>query len=129
MKNTILLLLVTILLLVIANLLTGLGVLGGKSTGAEAMVPTGSSRVFEYKALVAEQMDEIGFRAVAAEEGIPVSEKGEIKFPKEMIDKISKVNLLPRTIVEVEKDGGWEFVAATEDNHYLFRRAKVDASQ
>ncbi|MBP6782366.1 MAG: hypothetical protein KA152_01155 [Verrucomicrobiales bacterium] len=124
MKNTFLLLLVTILLVVIANLLTSLGVLGRKSTSAEATVPTGSSPVFEYKALVAEQMDEIGFRAVAAEEGIPVSEKGEINFPKEMIDKISKVNLLPRTIVEVEKDGGWEFVAATEDNHYLFRRAK-----
>ena len=121
MKNTILLLLVTILLVVIANLLTGLGVLGRT---AEGTAQTSSGPVYEYRALGAEQMDEIGFRAVAGEENIPVSEKGEIKFPKEMIDKISKANLLPRTIVEVEKEGGWKFVAVTEDNFYLFRRPK-----
>ena len=119
MKNTILLLLVTILLVVIANLLAGLGVLG--RTPHSDSIPV---HEFEYMALGAERMDEVGFRAVAAEEGIPVSEKGEINFPKEMLEKISKENLLPRTIVEVEKDGGWEFVAVTEDNYYLFRRSK-----
>lgn len=118
MKNTIIALLATILLVVLANLLVGLGVINttGKAAG------TGSEH--EYKALNAEQMDSIGFRAVAAEEGIEVTEGGEINFPKEMVDKIAKIAMLPRTIVEVEKDGAWEFVAVTADNHYIFRRGK-----
>ena len=62
--------------------------------------------------------------AATAEEGIAVTEEGEINFPKEMVEKIAKVNLLPRTILEVEKDGGWSFVAATGDDHYVFKRAK-----
>lgn len=117
MKYTIIALLVAILLVATANLLSALGMIGGKSK-------PDSGPVYEYKALNAEQMDNLGFRAVAAEEGIEVSEKGEINFPKEMVDKIAKVNMLPRTIVEVEKEGGWKFVAVTTDNHYLFRRAK-----
>ena len=43
---------------------------------------------------------------------------------KEMVDKIAKVNMLPRTIHEVEKDGGWSLSGITADNHYIFRRAK-----
>jgi len=72
-----------------------------------------------YKALSAQQMDDVGFRAIAEEEGIEVSEDGEIDFPQEMADKIAKSNMLPRTISEVERDG-WSFVAVTADNHYLF---------
>jgi len=116
MKNASLLLLIAILVVVVVNLLAGLGLLGGSSGESTAG--------WEYKVLSPGQMDDIGFRAVAAEEGIEVSEAGEIKFPKEMVDKISKVNLLPRTLLEVEKDGGWVFVAVTGDSHYIFRRSK-----
>jgi hypothetical protein len=116
MKNTVISLLVSIFLVVLVNLLIELGVIGKIGGGA------GSDH--EYQVLSAQQMDNIGFRAVAAQEGIEVTESGEINFPKEMVDKISKVNLLPRTILEVEKDGGWAFVAATNDNHYIFKRAK-----
>lgn len=118
MKNTIIALLTVILLVVIANLLVGLGVFRTATPSAVADV------VFEYQVLNAQQMDNIGFRAVAAEEGIDVSEEGEINFPKEMVDKIAKVAMLPRTITEVEKDGGWEFVSVTGDDHYVFRRSK-----
>lgn len=116
MKNTILALLVSIFLVVLVNLLLGLGIIG--------KIGGGGGSEHEYRVLSAQQMDNIGFRAVAAEEGIAVTEEGEINFPKEMVEKISKVNLLPRTILEVEKDGGWEFVAATSDNHYIFKRGK-----
>ena len=116
MKNVIIALLVAIFLVCTANLLVSLGLFGGSGGGS------GSGH--EYQVLNAQQMDKIGFLAVATEEGIAVSEEGEINFPKEMVDKISKVNLLPRTILEVEKDGGWEFIAVTNDDHYLFKRAK-----
>jgi hypothetical protein len=116
MKNTILALLVSIFLVVLVNLLVGLGVIG--------KIGGGSGSEHEYQVLSAQQMDNIGFRSVAAEEGIEVTESGEINFPKEMVDKISKVNLLPRTILEVEKEGDWKFVASTSDDHYIFRRAK-----
>lgn len=115
MKNTVIALLVLILIVAVANLLAGLGLLGGAG---------GSGGSYEYKALNAQQMDAVGFRAVAEEEGIEVSDAGEINFPKEMVEKIAKVNMLPRTIIEVEKDGGWSFVSATSDNHYIFRRSR-----
>lgn len=118
MKNTVLALLTLILIVAIVNLLVGLGVVGGASGSSSA----GSS--YDYKALNAQQMDAIGFKAIAAEEGLDISEEGEINFPKEMVDKISKNNMLPRTILEVEKDGGWEFVSVTSDNYYIFRKAK-----
>ena len=57
-------------------------------------------------------------------EGIAIGEDGKITFPKDKVEKIANVNLLPRTIGEIEKDGGWEFVTVTADDHYLFRRAK-----
>jgi hypothetical protein len=118
MKNTIVALLVTILFAVLANLFVGLGVFNPAPSSGEA------GAAHEYQVLNGQQMDAIGFRAVAAEEGIDVSEEGEINFPKEMVDKIAKVAMLPRTIIEVEKDGGWEFVSVTGDNHYIFRRAR-----
>ncbi len=114
MKNTIITLLVAILIVGIVNLLSAFGVIGGSGGG--------SSSGAEYKVLNALQMDNIGFIAIAEEEGIEVGEDGKINFPKEMVETIAKVNLLPRTISEVEKDGGWEFVGATGDNHYIFRK-------
>ena len=92
MKNTIIALLTTILLVVLANLLVGLGVF------QTAAPDTADAVVYEYQVLNAQQMDNIGFRAVAEEEGIEVSEEGEINFPKEMVDKIAKIAMLPRTI-------------------------------
>jgi len=118
MKNTLLVLLAVILVVSIVNLFAAFGILGSGATSG------GAGGTYEYKALSALQMDDIGFRAIAEEEGIEVSEDGEINFPQEMVDKIAKFNMLPRTIMEVEKDGGWEFVAVTADNHYLFRRSK-----
>ena len=119
MKNTIVALCSTILLVVIANLLVGLGVFNRNAT--DEISP---SSEYEYKVLNGQQMDAIGFRAVAAEEGVAVTEEGEINFPKEMVDKIAKFSILARTITEVEKDGGWVFVAVTGDDHYVFRRGK-----
>ena len=116
MKTTLLTLLTAILFVSIANLLVSIGLFKG---GARE-----SAAAHEYKVLGPEQMDDIGFRSVAAEEGIAIGEDGKITFPKDKVEKIAKVNLLPRTILEVEKDGGWEFVAVTADNHYLFKRAK-----
>lgn len=115
MKNTVIALLVAIFLVSLANLLAALGFIGGGGSGSSG---------HEYRVLNPTQMDDIGFRAVAKEEGLDVAESGEIKFPKEIVEKIAKVNLLPRTILEVEKDGGWEFISATSDDHYVFRRAK-----
>lgn len=116
MKTTLLALLTAILFVSLANLLVSLGLFDGKGATAAAG--------HEYKALSPEQMDDLGFRSVATEEGIAIGEDGKITFPKDKVEKIAKVNLLPRTIVEIEKDGGWEFVTVTADNHYLFRRAK-----
>lgn len=115
MKNLFLSLLILILLVALANLLVGVGIIGAGAAPASS---------YEYQTLNGAQMDNIGFRSVAKEEGIEVTEEGEITFPKEMVDKIAKVSLLPRTIQEVEKDGGWEYVGATSDDHYIFRRAK-----
>ncbi len=114
MKITLFTLLFSTFLVVVAHLFIGLGVIG--------KIENRSGGVLEYQVLSAQQMDNIGFRAVAADEGISVTEEGEINFPKEMVEKISKVNLLPRTLLEVEKNGGWEFVATTPDNHYIFKR-------
>ncbi len=137
MKNAILALLVAILLVAAANLFAALGLFGAKG-GAE---PSDH----EYKALNAIQMDRVGFLLIAKEQGWSVSEEAEeaylqdptlqnlakwlgleiaeddtLTFPGDM----NKFNLLPRTIREVEKDGGWEFVSVTGDNHYLFKRPK-----
>ena len=120
MKNTILTLLGLTLIVSFVSLLSSLGLLGG--AGASGGGAAGGD--YEYKALSAQQMDVIGFRAVAEENGIPISEEGEISFPQEMADKLIKTNLLPREISEVEKDGGWEFVSVTADNVYIFRRSK-----
>ena len=118
MKNTILALLIAILVVALVNLLVSFGILGG---GANS---SGAGGSYEYQVLSGEMMDNVGFRAIAEEEGIEVSEEGQINFPKELGPKLVKPNLLPRTIQEVEKDGGWEYVSVTSDFHYIFRRAK-----
>ena len=107
MKFTILGLLVLSLILGVANLLISFGLL---------KAPTGT-----YRAVPPQVMDEIGFKKLAAANGIAVGEDGKIKFPPEMRDKILKHNMVPFTISEIEKDG-WRFVSVTADNYYLFRK-------
>lgn len=114
MKNTILALLVAILVVAVVNLLIGLGIFGGSSSSGGGD--------YEYQMFSPVQMDNIGFTSVAKEEGIEIKEGGEINFPREMADKIMKQNLVPRTIKEIENDGGWQFIAVTKDDFYLFRR-------
>ncbi len=82
----------------------------------------------EWKVIAAREMDNIGFRAVADEHKIPISRDGEINFPKDMVDKLIKPNLLPRSLLEVEKDGDWEFVSLTKDDLYVFKRSRLASS-
>ena len=107
MKFTILILLFLSLIVGVANLLFGLG-----------MISLGPN---EYRAIPAVQMDEIGFRKLADANGIDVGEDGKIKFPNEMRDQLLKFNMLPYTISEIEKEG-WKFVSVTSDDHYLFKK-------
>lgn len=107
MKVTTLLLLALVLMVGVANLLFELG-----------MISSGPS---EYRAVPAVQMDEIGFRKLAEANGIEVGEDGKIKFPNEMRDKLVKFNMLPYTVAEIEKEG-WQFVAVTSDDYYLFKK-------
>ncbi|MDF1811368.1 MAG: hypothetical protein P1V20_04120 [Verrucomicrobiales bacterium] len=107
MKFATLALLILVLLVSIVNLATSLGIVDLTS--------------YEYRALGPQQMDEIGFRQLAKENGIEVDEAGKIKFPSEMREEMLKVNMLPYTIKVVENEG-WKFVAVTSDNLYLFRK-------
>ncbi len=102
-------LLIFILLVSIGHFLFDFGLLG--------------TPAYEYKALAAAQMDEIGFKKLAEENGIKVEEDGKIKFPNEMRSKLVKFNMLPYTIAEIEKEG-WILVTVTSDDHYLFRKRK-----
>ncbi len=109
MKATLLALLVSTLIIGLANLAVSLGLIS----------PGGGAN--KYRAVPAREMDEIGFQKLAAENGIEVSEDGTITFPKEMRDQLAKFRMLPYTIAEIEKEG-WDFVSVTSDNYYLFRK-------
>lgn len=108
MKNLTTILLALLLVISLANLLSNFGILGGGGS--------------EYKIVTGEEMDRLGFRSVATEAGIPISEEGEISFPQEMSDKLTKAALLPRSLKEIAKDGGWQLRGVTADNHYIFAR-------
>lgn len=99
MRNTILGLLLAILILTVVNLLSSFGIIGGASGGGHSSAHSGH----EFKVMNSAMMDQVGYLAVAAEEGIEVPEDGKITFPKAIREKIFKVNLLPKTIMEVEK--------------------------
>jgi hypothetical protein len=111
MKNLVVILLAVILVITLTSLLSNLGILSGVAGGGP-----------EYKVVNGEEIDRIGFRSVATEEGIPISEAGEINFPKEMAEKLTKAALLPRTFKEIAKDGGWQFKGVTSDDLYIFSR-------
>jgi hypothetical protein len=108
MKNLPIILLALLIVISLANLLTNFGLIGGGGS--------------DYKVVTGEEMDRLGFRSVAAEAGIPISEEGEISFPQEMSEKLIKSALLPRSIKEIAKDGGWQLIGVTADNHYIFSR-------
>lgn len=119
MKPVHLALLVIVLILGIANLLASLGVIGGHGGGAASQ--------WEYKVLNPGTMDAIGFTSIAKEDGLKPDDKGNYNFKVEEMQKdqrFHKQNLLPRTLKEVESDGGWQLFGTTADSHYIFRRAK-----
>lgn len=107
MKFATVTLLILVLLVGIANLLMSMGMLNLTTN--------------EYRALGPQQMDEIGFKHLAQENGIEIGEGGKIKFPAEMREEMLKVNMVPYTIKKVEAEG-WTFVSVTADNLYLFRK-------
>ena len=109
MKNTLLILSIVILAVTVVNLLAGLGVIGGGGSGGGD---------FTYRVVNAQEMDSVGFSAVAKDVGVEPDEEGKMDLPGE---QLLKPVLLPRTIQEIEKDG-WEFVSVTSDNHYIFRK-------
>ena len=104
-----LLLLVLILVVGIVNLLASCGLFGGGSGG-------GGNH--QYRVVTWQQMDSEGFKVVAEEIGAKPDEAGKMQLPKE---KVVKSELLPRSLKMIE-DEGWEFIAVTADNHYIFRK-------
>ena len=115
MKSTVISLLVAILVIGLANLAAALGIF---SSGAPD---------YEYMVQNAAQMDNRGFRSIALEDGKEPDEEGLIRLSREDIQKDERawrVNLIPRTVMEVEKEGGWTLVSVTRDFDYIFRRKK-----
>ena len=108
MKFTILALLVLTLLMGVANLAAHFGFLPAPS--------------YQYKAFPPGEMNDIGFKMLAEENGIEIGD-GKIKFPEEMRDQLLKHNIMPFTIAQIEKEG-WKFVSVTSDDYYLFRKKK-----
>ncbi|MEM7698188.1 MAG: hypothetical protein AAF236_07275 [Verrucomicrobiota bacterium] len=118
MKNTILGLLVAILVVAIVNTLVGLDLInvGGGGSGEE----------YEYLVLNAPQMDQVGFASIAREDGMEPDENGQVRLKAEDLaedPRAFRVNLLPRTIAEVENEG-WTFVGTASNDHYIFRKEK-----
>lgn len=116
MKSGPLLLLAAVLVVAVLNLLASFGVLG--SGGGSAEEPN-----WEYKVMSAMEMDEVGYKAVAADEGIEADEEGKMTLPRE---KVVIQSIMPRTLEEIQKDG-WKLLAveATQGgNFFIFRRAQ-----
>jgi hypothetical protein len=107
MKIITTILLILILLVSVAHFLLDFGILGVS---------------YDYRAIAALEMDEIGFKKIAEKNKIEAVD-GKWTFPKEMAGQLVKFNMLPYTISEVEKEG-WTFVSVTSDDHYLFRKRK-----
>lgn len=109
------LLLAAVLVVAVLNLLASLGVLGGGGSSSD------SSASWDYKVMSAQEMDEVGYKAVAADEGIEPDEEGKMTLPRE---KVVIQAIMPRTLEEVQKDG-WELltVEGTQGgNFFIFRR-------
>ena len=116
MKSGHILLLAAILIATVLNLLVSLGVIGTEETSSP-------SSMWEYRVMSAMEMDEIGFKAVAADEGIEPDEKGNMQLPQK---KLILQALMPRTLEELQKDD-WELIATEVTqgiNFFIFRRPK-----
>lgn len=113
MKPLPIILLVLVLVVGIVNLLSGFGILGGGSSQAAA-----SGAPWEYRVITPQEMDTIGFKAVAAELGIKEDEEGKMQLPQA---RVVKNALLQTTITELAKEG-WEMISITPDSLYIFRK-------
>jgi hypothetical protein len=113
MKPIHLVILLVILVLGIANLLAGLGVIGG---GASKAAPAGGK--WEYRVVTPQEMDAIGFKAVATELNIKEDEEGKMQLPGA---RVVKNALLQTTLDELKKEG-WDAVSITPDSLYIFRK-------
>lgn len=111
-------LLAAVLVVVALNLLVSLGVLGG---GASTGEPGADS--WEYKVMSVPEMDEVGYKAVAADEGIEPDAEGKMTLPRE---KVVIQAIMPRTLEEIQKDG-WKLLTTgvtQGGNYFIFRRPK-----
>jgi hypothetical protein len=118
MKSGPLLLLAAVFIVVVLNLLASLGVIGGSGSADAA-----DSGMWEYKVMSAPEMDEIGYKAVAADEGIEPDEEGKMTLPRE---KVVIQAIMPRTLEEIQKDG-WKLLTTEVTqggNYFIFRRPK-----
>lgn len=113
MKPIHLVILLVILVLGIANLLAGLGVIGG---GASKAATAGGK--WEYRVVTPQEMDAIGFKAVATELNIKEDEEGKMQLPGA---RVVKNALLQTTLDELKKEG-WDAVSITPDSLYIFRK-------
>lgn len=113
MKPIHLVILLVILVLGIANLLAGLGVIGG---GASKAATAGGK--WEYRVVTPQEMDAIGFKAVDTELNIKEDEEGKMQLPGA---RVVKNALLQTTLDELKKEG-WDAVSITPDSLYIFRK-------
>ena len=110
MKPAPLALLVIILILGVVNLLASFGVIGGGGGGG------GGS--YEYRVVTPQEMDSLGFKAIAEEEGIEPDEENKMQLPG---DKARSDALLQKSLTILAKDG-WEPVSVSLNGLYIFRR-------
>lgn len=110
MKPAHLAILVIILVLGLVNLLASLGVIGGGDSD--------HSGSWEYRVVSPQEMDSIGFRAIAEEEGIEPDEENKMQLPGE---KARSDILLQKTLSKLAAEG-WEPVSVSLNNFYIFRR-------
>jgi len=117
MKSGPLLLLAAVLIVTVINLLVSLGVFGPGGSSGEASI------LWEYRVVNVQEMDAIGYKAVAADVGVEPNEEGKMDLPKE---KLLTQNLIPRTLEEIQKDG-WQLLTielTQGGNLFVFRRPK-----
>ncbi len=113
MKPAHLAILLAVLVLGIANLLAALGVIGGGGSDSSG------GGDWEYRIVTPQEMDSVGFKAVAAEVGVEPDEEGKMKLPPE---KLQKDVLLKTTLAELAKEN-WELSSVSLNGLYIFRRA------
>lgn len=101
-------LLVVILILGVVNLLASFGVIGGGGGGGS----------YEYRVVTPQEMDSLGFKAIAEEEGIEPDDENKMQLPG---DKARSDALLQKSLTILANDG-WEPVSVSLNGLYIFRR-------